>query len=293
MPLLRNILATDWKIVGKGVPQGSCISPLLFNICVRDLPQCHEGETMQFADDVTEHEADESLQVVKRRLTKNYENTKIFFQERGLSINPAKTQFFIVKSPHKKLDSEEFIIIDGLKIEDLKSVKLLGFTLDAHMTFSVHIDQVVKIAKGILGMLKKAAAYLPRDMLRLAYIALVRSRLEYCSLVFDPASKTHLTKLDIVQKIAARVIMDTPSNTHSAPLLAELKLDNLQHRRNNKLKHLVCKSIDHSSHPDINDMFSITEGGELIVPDTPRTVLGKKRFSYFATNKFNNMLPSS
>ena len=55
---------------------------------------------------------------------------------------------------------------------------------------------------GIIGVLSRAAPVLPKDLLRLAYVALIRSHLEYSSIVIGSAAKTNLGKLDTVQKIA-------------------------------------------------------------------------------------------
>ena len=49
---------TVWKNVTRGVPQGSSIFPLLFNIFVRKLPDANCSETTQFADDITDSESD-------------------------------------------------------------------------------------------------------------------------------------------------------------------------------------------------------------------------------------------
>ena len=46
----------QWLKVTRGVPQGSCLSPLLFNIFVKDLPQESLSTTSQFADDTTHAE---------------------------------------------------------------------------------------------------------------------------------------------------------------------------------------------------------------------------------------------
>jgi len=49
--------------------------------------------------------------------------------------------------------------------------------------------------------------------------------MEYCSSLFTSAAKTHLKKLDTIQRIAARIICDVPRDTHAEPLLIFLQLD--------------------------------------------------------------------
>lgn len=53
-----------WKPVQKGVPQGSELSPTLFNTLVRELPPVCDMEMHQFADDASTSKADKNINVV-------------------------------------------------------------------------------------------------------------------------------------------------------------------------------------------------------------------------------------
>jgi hypothetical protein len=55
--------------------------------------------------------------------------------------------------------------------------------------------------------------------------------MEYASSLLVPVAKSHLTKLDVIQRIASRIITGSPPQAHSAPLLAALGLESLQSRR--------------------------------------------------------------
>jgi len=122
-------------------------------------------------------------------------------------------------------------------------VKLLGVALDRHFTFGHHIDEIVRNCSGILGTLSRAAPRLPRELLRLTYISLIRSHLEFASATFGSASKTQLKKLDTVQRKAARIICRAPRDCHSAPLLELLGLESLEIRRSNHIVKLVDSSL--------------------------------------------------
>ena len=277
---------TDWRDVSRGVPQGSSISPLLFNIFVRELPSISDSSTIQFADDVTNSEADKSEQLVANRLVESFQQTKAFCDSHELIINTSKTQFILFKHPRRKLPLDYSIVLDGLTITPSDSVKLLGVTLDHHLTFGAHIDTTVKKAKGVLGSIARAASHLPRDLLKLAYLALVRSLLEFASATFASASTTQLAKLDRVQKMASRIICRAPPQAHSAPLQELLGLQSLESRRNDHVCNIVNTIVNGTSHPALLDLFTREDDGTITNSSTARTGIGRRRFSVSAKETY-------
>jgi len=129
--------------------QGSGLSPLLFNIYVRKLRQKCSSDTFQFADDTTLTAADPSLEVIVTSiLTASFNATKesissISCQSHGLIINPAKTQLIIFKAMGKRIPDDFHLMLDNCSISPQTTVKLLGVTLDQHLTFRFQIDNVV------------------------------------------------------------------------------------------------------------------------------------------------------
>ena len=88
---------TEWRQVGRGVPQGSCLSPLLFNVFVRNLPSANQLATIQFADDVTDYVAESDPIVLAQKLTEGFNETKNFCEEHELKINTGKTKLILFK----------------------------------------------------------------------------------------------------------------------------------------------------------------------------------------------------
>jgi hypothetical protein len=159
-------------------------------------------------------------------------------------------------------DLEVVGLLDNCSIKPVSSVKLLGVTIDQHFTMGEHIDNVVRKRQGLLGVLRRAAPSLSRVLLRIAYVALIRSHLEYASAVLAPAAKTHMRKLDVIQKIASRIISGAPRDAHSEPLLRALGLESLESRRNDHVIKLINPIIAGSSHPIFNDYFTVTTSGD-------------------------------
>jgi len=69
---------TEWMAVSRGFPQGSGISPLLFNIFIKRLPRHCISSTLQFADDTTLAVVDPSFTVVAQNLTASFPSVKEF-----------------------------------------------------------------------------------------------------------------------------------------------------------------------------------------------------------------------
>ena len=121
----------------------------------------------------------------------------------------------------------------------------------------------------------------------IAYIALVRTHLEYCSCLFASIAKTHSNKLEVVQKIAARIVCQAPHDAHSAPLLLELDLKSLEQRRVDHICRVVSQCLQGQCHPALANWFSADAEGFVIQSSQPSTAPGKKRFTYTAVNLFN------
>ena len=126
------------------------------------------------------------------------------------------------------------------------------------------------------------SSYLPPALLTLAYTSLIRSYLEYNSATFATAAPTHLKKLDVIQKIASRVITNSPSQTHSAPLQILLGLDALELRRTNHVVNLVEKIVSGRTHPYFIDYISSASHSNISTSSVSfNRNLDNKRFSRF------------
>src|SRR3954470_5070564 len=106
------------------------------------------------------------------------------------------------------------------------------------------------------GCPQKSCLYLPPSLLTLAYISLIRTHLEFCSATFYMAAPSHLKKLDVIQKIASRIITNSPPCTHSLPLQTLLGLETLSSRRLKHISKIVNAISTNSCHPFFRNFFN-------------------------------------
>ena len=183
-------------------------------------------------------------------------STKAFCNSKQLDINLSKTQIIIFKSPSKKLPDDLELVLDSLTFPVLSHVKLLGVTLDRHLTYKDHISATVNTCNGYLGVLRGIASSLPRELCSLFYSSIIRAHLEFAGGLLIPVAKTHLDKLDIIQRKAARIICQAPSDSHAEPLLTPLGIQSLHERRTMHMIKLVSDVLSNNCHPSLTTTFN-------------------------------------
>ena len=84
---------TQWRTVTTGVPQGSLLGPLLFNIYMNDLNYFIEGTSLRlYADDITAYASDTSPVVLEYIIKSDLQVVCTWLQHNYLQINATKTQ---------------------------------------------------------------------------------------------------------------------------------------------------------------------------------------------------------
>ena len=120
--------------------------------------------------------------------------------------------------------------LDNPVLEEVNEFRDLGITTDQHLRWNLPIDKVVAKANRMLELIKRSCRdFEDRDTLRTLYCALVRSDLEYCSVIWSSYTKKGIEKLEKVQKRATKFILRT--DDCYADRLKKLNLLSLEKRR--------------------------------------------------------------
>ena len=127
-----------------------------------------------------------------------------------------------------RVSSEKVSGCDTISVNCCSSNPYLGVTLSVNMKWNSHISKVSKKANFTFGFLKRNLKHCPQDFRRTAYLSLVRSTLEYSSIVWDPYLQKDIDKLEKVQRHgqAARFIFKGTCSAGSIGYLRSLVIFN-------------------------------------------------------------------
>ena len=121
-----------------GIRQGSGLGPLLFLICINDLPKCLNAGSKpdMFADDTQIATASHDVEVITETLNSDLNNVASWLSANKLTLNNSKTEYMIISSKKRigLVTSDPVINVGNLKINRVKTTKSLGLMIDESCT---------------------------------------------------------------------------------------------------------------------------------------------------------------
>ena len=98
-------------------------------------------------------------------------------------------------------------LINNVGLERLQIIKDLGVTFDISFSFADHIDKLVTSCSKILGfVIRNCSNFNNEFALKSLYFSLIRSKMEYCSLVWFPIYQIHIYSLEKIQKKFLKIL---------------------------------------------------------------------------------------
>ena len=113
-------------------------------------------------------------------------------------------------------------ILTSLECKD--HVKYLGVSLDSHLSWKYHIDNVALKISRIVGVIARLRHLVPFTTLLSIYRSLILPYLTYGLAAWGQAAKSHLQKILVLQKRVLRLMYFSEPRAHAVPLFTSSKI---------------------------------------------------------------------
>ena len=285
---------SSWMKIIKGVPQGSILGPLIFNIFINDIFYFLKKCSMyNYADDNTVSYAHKQLTVLKAVVESETEITLNWFDDNQMQANPGKFQAIV---GGKKTFSElkSFSVADNT-IPCEETVKLLGVELDYQLNFNEQVSRICQKVARQLNVLQRISKFLSEETRLLVFKSFIRSNFNYCPIIWHFCSKVNTEKLEKLQYRGLKIVYNCYESSYEE-LLTRANLPTLHLGRLRTIALETFKCINNSAPKYIRDLVNLKQSSysfryenTLQIPTVRTVAYGQKSFRFEAARVWNSL----
>ena len=236
-----------------GVPQGSILGPILFNIYLIDLfYECEDSSVASYADDTAPYSCATDIASVALELQASATKLFLWFKNNHLKANPGKSHILLSsKKP-------EIVSVDGISIAASPHEKLLGVTIDSELKFENHITEICHKVSKKINALSRISSFMSLEKRRTLMKAFIEYQFNYCPLIWMFHSRTLNNKINRIHERALRTVY-SDYNSSFNELLDKDGSFTIHQRNVQSLAIEIYKYLHGLSPAILNEVFKVNE----------------------------------
>ena len=284
-----------WADIQKGVPQGSILGPLLFNVFINDIFYFIAKSTLyNYADDNTLSFASPNFEQLINVLETESNILIDWFTFNCMKANPEKFQAIAIGK--KTFNKEPVFNLKGdINITCEDTVKLLGIEIDYQLKFDAHVSNLCRKASQQLAVLKRIGNHLCHLSKLTIFHTFIMSHFNFCPLAWHFCSLSNSKKLEKVQERALRFIYSDYTSSYEC-LLDKAQVPSLHVKRMRTMALETYKIVNKLCPPVLYDLVQMKDSkynfrySNILQVDSVRTTsYGKQSFKYAASVLWNSL----
>jgi len=199
--------SSGWVPVKSGVPQGSVLGPLLFNIFVLDLPNYVKSPLPQYADDTLLYRpihSEDDINIIQNDLN----NIDKWCNDNKMALNADKCK--TMRLTRRNNADKPSYSIHGKPLGVVQNYKYLGIMISSDLNWGDHVKFIASRASRLLGFIRRLVRCNDPQILINLFSTLCRPILEYGIPAWLPYQTGHCDTLEKIQKRLARACIPSP-----------------------------------------------------------------------------------
>ncbi|GFY13582.1 RNA-directed DNA polymerase from mobile element jockey [Trichonephila clavipes] len=210
-----------------GTPQGSVLSPYLYNIFTYDFPDHHTVSTCLFADDSAVLAQGVQLNYTIKTMQRFLDKLENWLTDWRIAVNVEKTQAIVFRKWGVIDPQAELTLFDD-NIQWVPVVRYLGLHIDSQLTYKNHIDYLSDKFWGRIALaisLSGRSSPLSLKNKVILYKQILRPTITYGSPIWGAAAPNHTKRIQIIQNKILRIITNAPWYVRNSVIHHDLHME--------------------------------------------------------------------
>lgn len=202
-------------MVTHGVPQRSCLGPLLFLIYINDITSFIDEHMLYlYADDTAIITNDQNLDSLNCTLQILATSLEQWCENNRLNINVRKSKVMYFPPGRRHNNGRLKVSINNMLLEQVTKYKYLGYILDSQLSFGFMLNDTINKLNNTLRIFKLIRPTLTTKAAILVFKSKFLSLMEYTLLFSYSMRKKDCKRLQTIQNRFIRCALKLPKRTN-------------------------------------------------------------------------------